>query len=426
MYFQQEGDEAGLEATRRGEVEQAPEEGIESMTVTLPGRGLTKVIVNVSKIQAKALAARVVYELAISLESSFIPFAAPCFEAFLSLVDFPYASEVRCTAAQTLGAVFQATCSDDEQMVDIEVPKRFLPDLISAIAKQVGHENSADPDVLFNFADALSDILYATYGNVRSSASSSVAENFSSELAKAAVEPIMKTMASCLERRVQLIHQISREATGMSTGENDGENVSEQIRREEQLLTTLVDSVGYMLKLLRENFTPIFDSLVSPVLDAYLVSQNPDARGRHAAVCLWDDCIEHCGPVAVARHAPQLAVGVVLGVNDATNAQNEDLKQAALYGLCQLARFAPTAILEPRALLSQLLALCQNNMGSNDVVTNQYILENAVSAMASMTLLGKAPFASLASELLSREVLLEVFLNNLPLREDEDEAKVCL
>jgi len=46
-----------------------------------------------------------------------------------------------------------------------------------------------------------------------------------------------------------------------------------------------------------------------------------------------------------------------------------------------------------------------------------------VSALASLTLIGAAPLKS--SHFVKPDVALQIFLNNLPVREDYDEAKIC-
>ena len=51
------------------------------------------------------------------------------------------------------------------------------------------------------------------------------------------------------------------------------------------------------------------------------------------------------------------------------------------------------------------------------------VYENAVSALASMVLIGAAPFATCG--LVKPQDVLPLFVNNLPLREDPDEAKIC-
>jgi hypothetical protein len=66
-----EGDEAGLDSSKRNQdLEIDEDEGTESMTVAVPGRGFTKVTINTTKIQEKAQATRAVYEHAVFLRCS--------------------------------------------------------------------------------------------------------------------------------------------------------------------------------------------------------------------------------------------------------------------------------------------------------------------------------------------------------------------
>jgi hypothetical protein len=51
------------------------DDGTECMTVSLPGKGITKIIVNTTKIMEKAQAARAIYEHAAALGPAFGPYA---------------------------------------------------------------------------------------------------------------------------------------------------------------------------------------------------------------------------------------------------------------------------------------------------------------------------------------------------------------
>ena len=55
-------------------------------------------------------------------------------------------------------------------------------------------------------------------------------------------------------------------------------------------LTHLVDSVGYQLKSLGEQFVPMFGDLIAGTLGKLLTSSGTrDTRARVASVCLFDD-----------------------------------------------------------------------------------------------------------------------------------------
>ena len=403
-----EGTEAGLDQ----EVELDSELGTESMTVALPGRGLTKVTINTTKIQEKSMATRAVYEHAAALGAAFGPYAETCFPVFLPLLTFQYSADVRGAAAQTLAAIFDAACLYGEQTGSMQLPQHYFPLLATALAKQVAEEDTADMEALYAMADALSEIYYIVYRYKDDESGRYLLQNLNMDLANNSVQCCMKAMVTCLERRSEMTGILS---SGAVTSEDEREEYIELLRLEEQLLTPLVDSVGYTLKFLGQGFVPIFAEHVVPVLGPYLAT-TIDVRASVSAVCLFDDCVEHCGPQAAAMYAPQLVQGVLLALQ--SNA-DKDLVQAAVYGISQMARHAPRTVMAEhiRTILQNLLTIASLAKDEDNI----YLVENAVSALASLTLWG--PFQDLKFG--NRDALTQTFLSQLPLGQDEDEAKVC-
>lgn len=407
-----------MEVTKLEELEMDEDAGTESMTVAVPGRGLTKVTINTTKIQEKAQAARGIYEHAVALGAEFGPYSKPCLDEFLLLVRFKYSSEIRATAAQTLAAVFEAACQYGETG-DMELPATYLPMIARSIAKQIENEDSSDSEVVYALADSLSEVYYSVYSRLTDHGPS-LLRKFSLTDAKTVVQLCMQSMVSCLGRRENITRILSG-TEGALTGEDEREEYEGLLRSEEALLSPLVDSVGYSLKFLKQDFVPIFESHVVPILGPYLRDGN-DIRARLSAVCLFDDCIEYCGASAAVKFAPMLIGGVMLGLDESTNGQDEELKQASIYGVAQMARHAPSDVLAPhiQSILSHLVSI--TNVRKEDS-ENNVIFENAVSALASLLLIGNAPFKS--TSFVKHETVLNTFLAGLPLRQDEDEAKFC-
>jgi hypothetical protein len=384
------------------------------MTVAIPGRGLTKVTINTTKIQEKAQAARAVYEHAAALGASFGPYSKTCLDAFLPLVNFKYSSEIRATSAQTLAAVFEAACSYGES-TNMDIPKAYLPLVTKAISKQVQNEDTADMETVYALADSLCDVCRTMYLYVADHGAALIG-NLSQGDSKVVVQCCMKTIVSCLERRSQITRVL---AEGLASGDDERNELDARLQREEDLLTPLVDSIGYSLKCFGQNFVPIFEEEVVPVLGSYLGTGN-DIRARLSAVCLFDDCVEHCGSAAGAKFGPSLVQGIINGINNPV--EDSELKRASIYGIAQLARHAPATVLTAHAqYLSRQLCLITNcpKEESEDAA----IYENAVSALASLVLFDNAPFRN--AGFVKRETLVNTFLACLPLRVDEDEAKIC-
>jgi hypothetical protein len=406
----------GVESDASAPPEIKEEAGTESMTVAIPGRGLTKVTINTSKIQEKAQALRAIYEHAVALKSEFGPFAQTCLDSFLPFVQYKYSTELRATAAQTLAAVFESAVAAGEE-IGMGIPSNYFPLLAQTVSIQIVSEDEDAMEVMYSLADSLSEIFDSVYSRFDDHG-----EEFMSRFllndAFDVVQLCMRAMVACLERRSKIIN-ILQGSEGSLSGEDERDEYEALLKLEEGLLVPLVDTVGYTLKLKRQEFVPIFEAELVPVLGLYLRSGN-DVRARLSAVCLFDDCIEFCGTTAAAKYANQLIVGAIAGLDDTTNGGDMDLKRASMYGIAQIARHAPSDILKPhsQSIVPHLLGVTSQSKADAKFPV---VHENAVSALASLTLFGTAPFRDVVSE----DIAINEFLTNMPLTEDYDEAKIC-
>ena len=413
-----------MDATKRNGLEFDEDLGTESMTVAVPGKGMQKFTVNTSKIQEKAQAARAVFEHASALGSNFGPYVEPCLNAFVPLINFQFSPEVRSTSSQAVASIFEAACAAaDDSEFDATKLQQCFPMLVTTITKQIHSEDVAEMDALYALADALSEIFYSVFQRM-DSYGKSVAAGLSLVDATGTVGMTMGSISSCLQRRSS-IYRVLSGRDGALTGEDEKQECEAQLQEEETLLTPLVDSVGYTLKLFSksgrsEEFLPLFEKLVAPALGPSLT--NGDIRARLCAVCLFDDCVEFCGPVAAAKFSEKLVYGILLGMDDASNNGDLELKSASIYGVSQICRYAPSTVLAPHleAIMHHLLLVLKST--TKDESDSPMMYENAVSALASLTLIGNAPFANTGN--IQREEALGIFVQNLPLREDGDEAKV--
>lgn len=412
-----DGDEVGLERSKFNQIER--DEATESMTVALPGRGLTKITINTSQIQEKTQAVRGLYEHAVAMGASFGPYCKSSLDEFLVLTRFKFSAEIRSTSAQTLAAIFEAACCFGEELADMSIPQTYLPLVIKSIASQLNDEINADLDTLYAIGDSLSEVNYSVYNRLRSSGMVLLA-NYKIDDANETVKYCMRSLVQCLERRNRL-SQILRGVEGVLTGDDEREQVEGEFRREAEIVCLLVDSVGYTLKFFKADFLPIFDRFVVPIIGPYL-NDGDDIRARVSAVCLFDDAVEHCGYEAANRLALPLMNGILRTLEDATNEQDADLLQASLYGISQVARYAPEQInkADSRKIVQKITAILSVPVEN---VQNVATFENAVSAVAALFLARNAPLKS--SVLIKHDTALNLFLHNLPIREDEDEAKIC-
>jgi hypothetical protein len=110
----------------------------------------------------------------------------------------------------------------------------------------------------------------------------------------------------------------------------------------------------------------------------------------------------------------------MLGLTRSTNGQDEELKQASIYGVAQMARHAPSDVLAPhiQSIISHLVS-----------ITNAFERIRGEQCgfrerRFCFTLADwKRPFKS--TSFVKHDTVLNTFLASLPLRNDADEAKFC-
>jgi len=403
-------------------IEEGNERGLENdnsddgtMTVAIPGRGFQRVTINTSAILEKATNNRIMFELTKALGATFGPRAQESIEVFLPLIKFAYSADVRSTAAQALSALFDSACAHAEEIGDMAVPRHYLPLLSDFISEQIATEDPSDIEALYALADSLSEIYYITFGFRNDALGKEMLQNLIMPMRVEVVKRCMKTMADCLGRR----DGIAKILQGNLSGADEYEDYTEQLRAEDGLMTPLVDSIGYLLKFSKAEFVSVFESYVVPMLGKYLSSIS-DVRASVAAMCLFDDTVEHCGPEAAAKYSPVLLQGAMVVLKEPSK-YDRDLVQAAVYGITQMSRYAPQTVLSShmQTIVHQLSQLTQGN--KEDAGDGIYLYEIAISAMGSLVLFG--PFADL--KFVNRNAITDVFLRSLPIEQDEDEARIC-
>lgn len=386
-------------------------------SINIPGMGVKKIKINTTQLEEKANSARAIYEHARSLGKDFGPYAEASADAFLPLLHNEYSGDVRSTSAQALCQIFKAACLSASAGSGAQaLPQNMLPVLAKALAKQLSQESEEDElENRFAIADALSEVLYDAF--THKDANGMRIAQISVLDAREIVGHVMILIAECLTRRSKLIAEMTTDVV-----DNDElARCDEKLHSEQELLTHLVDSVGYQLKSLGVSFIPIFSQLVAKPLGKLLTSSGTrDGRAKLSATCLFDDCVEHCGPQAASSYAPQLLQGVVESLNDPES--DAELIQAAVYGLAQISRNAPNALSARlgQDLLAKIYNLCSNTPKSE--TDDSALFENAVSCMGSLALFKGAP---LFDSIPDKGALTRSFLAGLPLEEDFDEAKVC-
>lgn len=383
--------------------------GVESILIALPGLGNKRVSLNTLQIEQKVMALKSIRDHADALGSYLGPYATEIVQYLQPLVQFEYSAQVRISAARSLSSIFSLVCdyysSLDSKNSKCQVSSLFN-ELSSDIVRQIVTENDDDYSTMSALAESVSELCSYAYSHYK--------DGFTDAMLNV---PNAREVVQLLLRTIQK----SRKTSTASVNIEDDESLPG-----ENLLTSAVDAIGYILKSFGPDFLPIFECLIHPFFSAFLQSSSPaDILARHAAICLYDDCVEHCGPLGASSYASLLLNAVLEGIDDNLNAQYIPLKKASVYGVIQLARNAPTCFVscDASALISKILelAMISRNLAKEDI-EHLGLVENAASALAALCLCSSSPFKSVAS--MEKLLYLDVFLHNLPIQEDEDDAKV--
>lgn len=410
-----------------GVEDEADTEDLSSVTVSLPGiMGTRKVSLNTTQIQEKAQAARSIYEIANAMGAAFGPYAEPCVTAFLPLVGFRYSAEVRSTSAQALAPIFSSAC---QYAITAGVPAnaRSLPQqvfapLVKSILKEIMFLYKSTyfdmddiVDDLLAMADALSEIFFSAYHYKAEKqwCIASLDRNDSDEL----VATILSLLQDIFKERSDAFTK----GRADDVDQDDLARVENHLSFTAQIVSSFVDCIGYILKSRGQDSIGIFKDRIVPFFGPKLTASADDADkvGQHAAICLFDDCVEHCGSYAAATYGEMLLYGIVpVLTNISTN--DGELKAAAVYGVAQLARHAPTKLLESvaRTIVPCLYQIAASQNEETD------LSEGALSSLASMTLFPSAPCKN-ASTGIDPALILGLFLNAMPIQNDESEAQFC-
>ncbi|CAM9512664.1 unnamed protein product [Laminaria digitata] len=231
------------------------------------------------------------------------------------------------------------------------------------------------------------------------------------------------------------------------TGAVDSAELEEQEEWEEDLLTSAVDGVGWMIKGGREAFLPTFESMLKPLVLPLLRQEEGGGRDANTAaprapmppsqrsfgLCMCIDVLEHCGPPGRLSVFPALLPALFRGCHDEVSST----RQACAYGLGVAAEFGGEEMNpESPEALRLLLALVAQGRDSDEGEELEIasVTDNAVSA-AFRVVFGRHPvLAASFSGHPARDIseasvhlrpVLSSLLGELPLKADVAEGRDC-
>ena len=405
------------------------ETGTESAVISM-GAGIKKrVTLNTHAVQKKNQCGRMIYEFAANMKGHLQEYLLPCVQATLPMVLDKHYSEIRSSASLALVKLFEAGI--DATRLGF-LPPAGLQELLESILDQlllaVKGEINASSRICA--ADAMRDVVEACFLSGTEAAVDGSRGQFmalpSAAWSRLAVQHLMAKCQESVVRREDKIRAFEQNE-GLEGGE-DEESFAEELEEEEDLLATLVDALGFLLKLHGEPFMELIDEKVAPAFAPYLDPSQPAAL-QTVAVCMLDDIFEFGGAAALKYVSHCLP----LFVRNFT-AEHAVLKQCSVYGVAQILRFAPALCVEHLpVMVPALLALAtmprvSSEEDEEDEGGNEGVIENALFALGMVchtSLLREAGEGGYWGAGVAVSEVAALWLGALPFRADEAEARVA-
>ena len=398
------------------------ETGNESAVITM-GAGIKKrVTLNTHAVQKKNQCGRMMFEFAANMKGHLEEYLIPCVEATLPMVLDKHFSEIRSSASLALVKLFEAGL--DSYRLGF-LSQASLQELLEMILNQlllaVKGEINASSRICA--ADALRDVVEACFLSGTEAPDGSRGQFQALPTAEWSTSAVQHIMEKCQESIVRREEKIAAFQQNEGLEGEDEEAFAEVLEEEEDLLATLVDAMGFLLKLHGEAFMELIDQSVAPALAPYLDSNQPESL-QTVAVCMLDDMFEFGGSAALKYVSHCLPIFVS---NFDTN--HPVLKQSSVYGVAQILRFAPDqcvdhlSVMVPALMTLATMPRVTCDEDEEDEVGNEGIIENALFALGMMchtpilreSSWGGVSIAEVAS----------LWLGALPFRADETEARLA-
>ncbi len=324
------------------------------------GKDSHVVVMDASAMEALSNATRAFFEFSQGLGVHLAPFIPEISKVLVPLIRFDYLINVRISASLTIPrfmdilnqyAIAQKTVGN---VAEAQLYYQHAQNLMDAAMVKLLEAMESDCSTQGKMSDIESTLIVTECATqlCRASLESGGASDFEADEEKDikthpaifGVKPnqlpqIFKLLASCINLRV-----VSRfGGNGKDAVDQEDEEALEEYLKEEssedELLTLIVDMIGYLVKCNGVDAIPSFMQEVLPTAQA-LISQNEHPTLLHNAICMYDDVIKYGAPLSSSPElglVKQCVEKIVKAVD--INQQSAEILQSASFGIGVLAQF---------------------------------------------------------------------------------------
>ncbi|OQS07098.1 importin [Thraustotheca clavata] len=366
-------------------------DGVEQVIVDVRGQGKKRVQIQTSSLDEKLLGINMLYQCAMDLEGAFLPYIDQVLSILIPLLKFEYMESVRLVTGFTLAKLLHAAVDGSEPTS--KYPQAIFQQVFAPLLNAL--EDEKELECIVGFTEAIALCLQECKEASDDGYHIGLAINDLTPV----VEKLLKSAHAAVQRRLAILSAESEDA--------DIEE-DEEANDEDAILQNLIDAMGWCIKQHKERILLLFSHHWLPAIMPYLDPAFP-AVIRAQFICTLDDVLEHGGESLL----PQLLPHLWNGLEDS----HPNVIRASAYGAGVCAQYGGAAFDAHCVATLQRVWNCIQSLEHDQVETEQASArDNCVSA------LGK--FCRFRSKLVDAPMLLQLWLNCLPLQSDILEAQV--
>ncbi|KAH9740591.1 TOG domain-containing protein [Citrus sinensis] len=352
------------------EIEDSDDDSMETITL-----GDKRIGIKTSVLEEKATACNMLCCYADELKEGFFPWIDQVAPTLVPLLKFYFHEEVRKAAVSAMPellrsaklAIEKGLAPGRNESYVKQLSDFIIPALVEALHKISGP--LLDEGQVRSIVDEIKQVITASSSRKRERAERAKAEDFDAE---------------------------------------ESELIKEENEQEEEVFDQVGEILGTLIKTFKAAFLPFFDELSSYLTPMW--GKDKTAEERRIAICIFDDVAEQCREAALKYYETYLPF-----LLEACNDENQDVRQAAVYGLGVCAEFGGSVV---KPLVGEALSRLNVVIRHPNALQPENLMayDNAVSA------LGK--ICQFHRDSIDAAQVVPAWLNCLPIKGDLIEAKI--
>ncbi|KAK9220694.1 hypothetical protein WN944_009117 [Citrus x changshan-huyou] len=371
------------------EIEDSDDDSMETITL-----GDKRIGIKTSVLEEKATACNMLCCYADELKEGFFPWIDQVAPTLVPLLKFYFHEEVRKAAVSAMPellrsaklAIEKGLAPGRNESYVKQLSDFIIPALVEALHKE------PDTEICASMLDSLNECIQISgplldEGQVRS-----------------IVDEIKQVITASSSRK----RERAERAKAEDFDAEESELIKEENEQEEEVFDQVGEILGTLIKTFKAAFLPFFDELSSYLTPMW--GKDKTAEERRIAICIFDDVAEQCREAALKYYETYLPF-----LLEACNDENQDVRQAAVYGLGVCAEFGGSVV---KPLVGEALSRLNVVIRHPNALQSENLMayDNAVSA------LGK--ICQFHRDSIDAAQVVPAWLNCLPIKGDLIEAKI--